>query len=344
MNKKNRWEYLSLPVLVAAVLTACAGTQSEPSDAFLAPISDQTMDIIAEVHFGLQLGESVQLNHYLQSDTPKADAWLTIWEDLVLAMRAIIYYSADLVDIAEAAEDAQAIEPLITSVASLDSNLRALPAAQPYLKPRDMEALYSKIREQENIIHALRQVLPVTLEYSIVVTEILAEADRTFADAFDEVYDMVESTHSPMLAYGKNLTARQNDTLEQLAIMDRVWGGDESAWPELLGSDWALSSEIGKGVRLTPSTAMQAEQFLIARLGAIATIRQYLELAQFAYQNELQELYDIEDETEATLRVALLVLQNWERSQQQLARGEKGAFSALTSSLLQVIYRRVARR
>ena len=340
MNNKNRCGYLSLPVLVTAVLTACAGNKSEPSDEFLSPISDQTIDLISQVHFGLQIGDSVQLNHYFNSDSPKVDAWVAVWDDLTLAMRAMVNFSAELVDIAESAEGPEAIDPLISVVASLNSDLHALPSAQPFAKEIDLQTIFITMREQETVIDAIRQAQPLVSEFSDVVIEMLAVADVALTEAVLEVGEKIESTHSPMLVYGDNLTARQNSTLKQLAILDRVWGGDESAWSELLASDWSLAAEIGSNARLSPATAMQAEQYLIDRLNAVATIRQHLEPASFAYQNELQELYQIEDQSEATLRVALLIIENWEKAQRQLARGEKGAFSEFTSSLMKVVYRR----
>ena len=105
-----------------------------------------------------------------------------------------------------------------------------------------------------------------------------------------------------------------------------------------------LSSEIGKKSRLTPDTAKQAEKLLIRRLESVATIRQHLEPALVAYQNELQELYVIEENSEAMLRLALLIIESWESAQAHLAAGEKGAFAAFTSSLMKVVYRAAASR
>ena len=77
-------------VLVTSVLTACASTKSQPSEAFLAPISDETLDIVGDVHFGLQLADSVRLNHYYKSETPGLDAYNVLYDDLRLAMRASV--------------------------------------------------------------------------------------------------------------------------------------------------------------------------------------------------------------------------------------------------------------
>ena len=181
-------------------------------------------------------------------------------------------------------------------------------------------------------------------DYSVILREMLGAADQALADAILEVTEMVDATHAPMLAYGKNLTARQNSTLGQLEIMDRVWSGDVGAWAELMASDWALSSDMGKDVRLSPANARLAEQYLVDRLGTVATIRQQLESALSSYQAEVLELYQIEDDSKATLRVILLIIDNWEKALAQLANGEKGAFSAFTSSLMTVMYSAAARR
>ena len=85
MNKNNHGGYLICIVLVTSILAACTSTSSRPSDAFLEPISDQALDIVSEVHFGLQLADSVQLNHYFDSDTPNSDAFNVLYDDLYLA-------------------------------------------------------------------------------------------------------------------------------------------------------------------------------------------------------------------------------------------------------------------
>lgn len=302
------------------------------------------MDIAGDVHFGLQLGDSVQLNHYFDSDTPRVDAYSAHWDDLVAAMRAIVYYSVDLVDLAEVAEGDEVIEPLIELITTLDSAIRALSSAQAHLDDIDTNSAFADMREAENVTHALRVAQPLMSNYSEVVTEILADTDQALNDAIIEVFDLIDSTHAPMLTYGENLSVRQNSTLAKLDIMDRVWSGDDSAWAELLASDWALSSEIGGDARLSPANAERAESYLIDRLGTVATIREHLRPAFLAYQSELQELYLIEDESDATLRIVLLIIENWDKAQAQLAAGEKGAFSAFTSTLMKAMYRAAAAR
>jgi hypothetical protein len=181
-------------------------------------------------------------------------------------------------------------------------------------------------------------------DYAMVVMEILAASDQALADAVLELYEMIVATHSPMLDYGENLTARQNGTLAQLQYVDKAWSRDAGAWTELLSNDWALSSEIGENARLSSANIRTAEQFLIDRLGTVATIREKLEPARAAFQQELQELYTIEEESEATLRVALLIIETWSVAQANLAHGEKGAFSAFSKALAGLAYRAAASR
>ena len=344
MNKKNRWEILSMTLFAITLLSACAGNKAEPSDEFLAPISDQTVDLIGDVEFGLQLADSVQLNHYFDGESPKVDAWAARWDDLQSAMRSIVYFSADQVDIAEAAEGPDAIEPLITITSRLASELRALPSAQPFLGDLDLQAMFQSMREQDDITNAIHVAQPALSGISDIIGEMLGASDTALIEAVAEVFDLINATHAPMLAYGENLTARQNAALRQLDIMDRVWSGDDSAWTELLASDWVIASELGKNSRLSPATAKQAEKLLVRRLESVATIRQHLEPAMIAYRNELQELYQIEEHSEAMLRVALLIIESWDKAQALLASGEKGALSRFTSNIMKIVYSRALRK
>ena len=138
MQNSSRFMSAIYLLLVIITLSACSSTRNEPSDEFLEPIFDQTTDIVGDVHFGLQLSDSIHLNHYMQSGTPKTDAWTIVWNDLTLAMRAIVNYSIDLVDIADSTEGLEALEPAISILLELDSSLKMLPTAQPYLQEHDI--------------------------------------------------------------------------------------------------------------------------------------------------------------------------------------------------------------
>ena len=126
--------------------------------------------------------------------------------------------------------------------------------------------------------------------------------------------------------------------------MDKIWSGDRSAWSELLASDWALSAEIGKDTRTSAANAKRAEQHLIDRLEIVSTIRRQLEPAFLTYQDELQELYQVEESIEATLQLAYLIIENWEKAQAQLARGEKGGFRTFTNAMLTILAKSAASR
>ena len=331
-------------VLVTSVLTACASTKGQPSEAFLAPITDETLDIVGDVHFGLQLADSVRLNHYYNSETPRVDAYNVLYDDLRLAMRSIVYFSVDLVDLADAAEGDEALEPLIGLLSTLDSEIRAISSTQAYLADLNADSVFAEMRSEETIIAALQKAQPLISEYADIVTMILADSDDALADAVLELYEMIESSHSPMLAYRDRLTARQNSTLNELQLVDRIWGGDSSAWSDLLAANWALSAEIGGNERPSASNAKRAEQFLIDRLEVVATIRRQLEPAHLDYQNELLELYQMEENMESTLRMAYLIIENWENAQARLARGEKSAFRAFAASVGRIVAKTAASR
>jgi hypothetical protein len=343
MNKNYRRGYAICVALVSVIVTACSTTKSEPSTAFLAPISEQTTDIISDINFALPLSDSVFINHYWDEDTPNGDAWVTQFDDLVSALRAISYYSSNLIDVVGVAEDTSAIEPFIGLIATLDSEIRAINSAQQFIGDVDPQSTFAIIREQENTTSALRVAQPLMDDYARVVSLMLADADLALADAVLELFTAIEANHAPMLDYQEALTAKQNSTLAQMRYLDKAWGGDADAWTELLANDWALSSEVGENARLSSSNIRTAEQFLIGRLDTVATIREQLDPALAAYQQELQELYAIEEEAESTLRVGLLIVDTWSLAQANLAHGERGSFSAFTKVLAGLAYRAASR-
>ena len=331
-----------LTLFIAVFLSACNANKTAPSDSFLSPISDQTLEVIGDAHFGLQLADSIELAHYLNGDTPKVDAWSVQFNHIVFTVQAIAYYSIDLIDIVDAAEGPEAIEPLITSIIRLDAETQPLPGV--ISSDRNLDEITRSMRNQDNITSAISMTQPVVADITETVTDALVAADQALDEAVIEIHNLILAKHGPMLAYSDDLSVRQNSILKQLSLIDRVLAGDDDAWTELLASDWALSAEIGENSRLTPARARQAEQYLLDRLGTTATIRQQLEPTVIDYRNEMLELYQIEEESKSTLRMALLIVENWDKAHRQLAKGERSSFVKYSSSLMKVVFSQASRK
>lgn len=345
MKQIRSWENLFLVFVAYSMLSGCATNKAEPSDSFIAPISDQTFDLISDVKFELQLADSVLLNHYLNSgNTPKVEEWQVRWDDLSAAMRAIATFSSNVLSIAEAAEGVEAIQPVLSALALLETEMGAMPSLEPLLPKRDLESIAARVAAQKDIISALQIAQPVLSDYAGAIIQMVGEADVVLDAAILELFESIGSFHAEMLAYRDNLIARQNAVLAQLKIMDRVWLGDESAWTELLAGNWVLSSEIGGNTKLSSAKAAEAEALLLGKLETVAAIRQHLEPVMLEYQAEMQELYEIEDATKASLQVGLLVIKSWDSAQRQLASGEKSGFSRFSKGLTSALLDRAVRR
>jgi hypothetical protein len=84
----------------------------------------------------------------------------------------------------------------------------------------------------------------------------------------------------------------------------------------------------------------KAEDILIGRLETVQRIREQLILPYTAYSQQLAELYVVEDEGQAVLRLAYMLVDDWDRSQRLLAAGEPGAFKRVTSTLWKIAYKK----
>jgi len=337
MNRPSSGPVLAVMAIICA---GCATTKDQPSGEFLSPISDETADLVGQVRFGLPLHDSVVLYQYLEQETPAVDEWTVIWDDLTIALIAMVEYSVEMVDLVQTDSSSAAIEQMIDLIRTLHTAVLSVPSAQPLMREHDPDAVVAAMRQEDSVTAAFRLALPEIDIISGVVRDLITIADEKLTLAVREINQKVDDRHASIRGYADNLAARRASVLRLLDLTDRAWTGDESAWQEMLASDWALRSDLGKDAALSPKSLGKAEKELIKRLAATAEIRGHLEPAYRDYQDQLNELYSIEDDMEATLRVAYLIIEGWDKAQRQLAAGEKTSFFKFTTSLMALTYRK----
>lgn len=328
--------------VITALLSGCASSGA-PSGEFLAPISEESVDLFGQVRFGIPLQNSVLLYQYLEQGDIAIDEWEAVWGDLTTAAVAMVDYSVAMVDLVQTSTSETSIESMIVLIGDLHRAVTNLPSTQSIDSELDYEDMISTMRQQDSIKDALAIALPEIEFVSDVVRQLITKADEKLAPAVRALEKMIDDRHGSIRHYSGILAARRAAVLEMLTLIDNAYNGDEPAFRQILAGDWAIRNEVGENAKFDPTTIITTEKLLMKRLEKTADIREFLEPAYRDYQSQLEELYEIQSGLDRSLGVTNLVIQGWEHSQRQLARGEKSSFGKLTASLMQLAYYKGAR-
>ena len=328
---------------VVAILVAGCASSGTPSGEFLDPISDESVDLFGQVRFGMPLQDSILLYQYIEQGDPTVDEWETIRSELTRAVVVMVDYSVAMVDLLQGDSNEASIDAMIGLIQDLHIAVADLPAAQAMSSDLDYDAMMASMREQESIKDALKIALPEIEFVSDTVRQMISDADAKLAPAVRVIEKMIDDRHGSIRRFAGDLAERRAVVLEQLVLVGKAYNGDETAFRQILANDWAIRDEIGADAKFNAKTIAKTEKLVMKRLENIADIREYLEPAYRDYQSQLMELYALRTGLDQSLGVMNLIVQGWEQSQRQLARGEKSSFGKLTSSLMKMAYSKATR-
>ncbi len=328
----------------AMLLVACASAPAADGATPTSAIEDQAGELISQVKFELHLREVMLLNPYLESDSPKVDAFDAVWTELTQAADAIVAYSTGVLQLDLQGKTDEDVGQLIVLTRELVDDLSALPNVQRNLSIVDLDGVLQDAATQANVTKALRAAAPVTNAVAAALEQTVIDANDLFDPAFEETYDKVVAEQRPLMEYTDTLVERRNGALNGLLMLERARKGDADAWAELLASNRAASQAVSDADQLSQSALDRAESALTGELSKVAELWSYLKPSYEEYQAVLEELYAVENDARKMLKLARLIADNWDKAQRQMAKGKPNAFASVASNLLQLAIKRAARR
>ena len=281
---------LNILALVALLswTIGCATQRQPPTDVQIDPFSEHTIAMAAELHLGLQQADALLTRKFSEDeDSPRFNAFVSTRDEVNQALRAIVLYSIEVVDLAESAPREGVTTILADFVETLASDIRQLPGAQPYL-----------------------------------VEDMLFQLSDNLVAATIEIDGEIQVEHAAVLRHRSILVRRQARVLRQLELVDEARQGNESAWSELLGNDEELRTAVGARGARTTETLGKVESMLVRRLETISAISSNIEPGYELYLSRSRELQQQRAEGLEGARGARIAVVLWARVHRQFARGD----------------------
>jgi hypothetical protein len=342
-NGLRHLRLITLLPVTALLLSGCLTAPKAPTTEAILPMAVQTTDLLGKTQFDMQMRDSILLYPYIKPGVNVAsDKWWAQWTDLRLALRAVALYSVNIVDLAETSDKSRANELLAGYVTDLDSAIKALPSAAPFLPQYNINTVAREIREANSFSTAIKTAEPPVEELADTLRQMVLEADKSLSNAYGSIYDAIIARHHEIIAIQEVLSSRKDTILAELQLADRAWDGDDEAWNKLLTDNWELREIVGKPgkTKMTAETMGKVRQWLIDILGNLETIRVRIEPDYNAYRDEMQELFLAGEDANAILQTASFTIDAWDRARREFSGGEKSSFSKISAALLAVAYRK----
>ena len=320
--------YIRVIALLAGIplAAACTATKMErPSDEQIAPFSEHTIAMAAELQFGLQQADALLTRKFAEdADSPEVIRFAASRDQVNRALRAIVIYSIEVVDLAESDPGEGVNDVLAGYVETLAAEIRQLRGAQPYLTDLDYDAQFAAIREQERLPDGLHAAQPIIDDVAGIVESMLYTLTDTLVAASDEIDTEIQAEHAAVLRHRTILIERQARVLEQLELVNAARAGDDDAWAGLLEADEELRTVIGARGKRTPKHLAEAESLLVGRLDTISAIETNIQPSYELYLSRSRELDQQQAEGLGGARRARIAVVLWARGHRRFASGETG--------------------
>jgi len=223
------------------VLQGCSSARTD-----IDPLAEETAEFIAAIDFGLQTEQAALLVRYMnRGQLPEADAFAVQWDQLLDGLGAISDYSVNLMEIAEAPDDAGAKDALADNLASLYMTLRTLPDVSPGLADVDLDAILAEVRSAEKFVDSARAVHKAIDPAVDALDALSADTGDQLDVAYDKLLLAIDAYHEEPLRYRVVVDANRDNVFGLLEMLDVAYReNDKDLWNSLRESDRELQAAL----------------------------------------------------------------------------------------------------
>lgn len=314
---KMRWIPLGL---LACMLAGCSLIR--PSKSLdVKPFAESTINLVAEVNYGLESQDAVYLRRYAHGE--QVAAYRARWDYYRPILRGVGIYSLGLVSLSRSnvsgKEQAGHVADLLERIFqdALRSGNRRLA-----LTNEQLDTIFADIREQKSLLGALGAAQPIVDEVARFSGEYLDE----IKDAQDELQawlsEQVDADYATLLAFEERAKSGQRRHLRNLArLSDERQLGVEGGLDELFRTDVELKGLVDDPSAVRPEELQLLENRLVERLALIQEIKEQFAFDLETYYQTTRELDQLVKGANDNLRRTRLTIFVWAGAHRQLAAG-----------------------
>lgn len=288
----------------------------------LEPFATTTINMVNTIDYSLERDVSILTKPYLNAeDKPALKRLYELDDELYRVLRGIVGYSIKLVTLSSSSRtDKEMVEAFADYVANLDKPALEFHIQQGNVTEQDFQDILESIRQQEDLLDAMRSAQPM-IEFILQHVDTLTnEIKHQEVKAAKEIDKAIDRDYVDEIAYVEMLVARRKIALQALVSVDEHYKGKRSGLKRLNQANVLQRLGLTKR-KITNLNIKRAEQELIKELAGIQSQLDMLEKDYDFYLKVHQELDELVKFHDEEVRKAKGIIQLWSNAHTKMANG-----------------------
>ncbi len=312
---------VGLILIAVGLLSGCATVKKgfvTGEKVNLAPFADYTISTMLTTDFGFAEDKTFLIRPYLDFDAQVHQDYQQLLDEMDAFMLFLIEYSVDLVTLSESLKpEAEKIATYADFIETLQERI----LEKTSLNPSQLEAIISDIRNQPDLLSALRAAQPLInagSRYALLQFIELEKRLRKLEIAIDR---NISTDYTPFINYARTHLARRDTVLDAFAALNDYETGKKAALKALKQSTAIRKKELVSSDQLDEDQLLELESHLFNELRKLNIIEEQLKddkASHEAIYTELREFYN--EELLKIYKAALSVIV-WGQAHQKMAIG-----------------------
>jgi len=288
----------------------------------MAPFAEHLVKLVGDIQFGLSGERPVYTRQYL--DGQEVAAWVETMDEFKRNLARIIAYSGRVVSLANSRLDgpkrAKALADFVDVVRPLekgDSEIKFKYSEE------EIQAILNNVRQQENLLAALRTAQPLVREAAVFLRMRVDEMKSNRLKVEKELEDAIAADYEDVLKYSETLKRRQRHNFKMIGLLVKFHEeGDKSALKIIAKEDKQLATMLSNTNMDKIKADEQMIQVITARLELIDKHKRFIAGDIEQFHKVFQELEVLVDASDAALQKAKIAVILWDKAHARLAAGE----------------------
>lgn len=322
-------------LLLALILFSFAGcstikkTSNKVTDPFvskerinLEPFINQLISFIGDIQFGLQVNKPVYIAEYVK--TEEVAEYREKFEQFRVNSGKIIAYSTRVIMLIRS--DMPELEK-VQDLADFIKDLRPFQTTPMEIAfgiaPEKIDEILENTRHQETLLNALKVVQPVVDEVERYMRASVDELYDAHERAGSSVQKNIQAAYTDVQDYLKVNKKLRSNTLGRLQYLSEYRLGERASVDLSWKGDPELSNIVSDKKNITYKHLNDMEAILTGRLALLNRQFEYISPAVDYYLKQKNELNQMVDHGNQTLRKSKMAIIMWGRFHRLMANGVK---------------------
>ena len=322
-----RCALLIVAILSPLLLSGCEKFVKQES-VNLAPFAEQTVDLVGTLEYSLTDTEVLYLrdiDEFIDAEDPFA-RYFALENQVGNMLVALVTYSLQIVTISEQDisenEKSNLIADVVVSLIDLVRQDEVV--VNEYRDDEKIDQMITSVRQQEDFLEALRQLMPLINEFSAHAGRVLNELDIEKQKAALLIDAAIDRKYASTIELHEEMRAAKDDMYRTLVNLSRYSVTRDPAYFKKMKSYGMFSviEATENKTSLNTKQLAQLHQAITAEMRVANENYNQLMPDVMEYKSSLRELVKIIESKEDGIREARLTFLVWTRAYQKMASGK----------------------